>query len=59
MPVPTDPHVLDRYRHMRIPFRIVSSNEKTCEALGRSTYKVLDGMRDYKAQWDEFHGVGV
>ncbi len=59
VPVPTDPHVLDRYRHMRIPFRIVSSNEKTCEALGRSTYKVLDGMRDYKAQWDEFHGVGV
>ena len=28
VPVPTDPHVLDRYRHIRIPFRIVSSNDK-------------------------------
>ncbi|MCY3779316.1 MAG: sugar nucleotide-binding protein [Chloroflexi bacterium] len=59
VPVPTDPHVLDHYRHIRIPFRIVSNNEKTCKALGRGTYKVLDGMRDYKAQWDAFHGVSV
>ncbi len=58
-PVPTDPQVLDRYRHIRIPFRTVSSNEKTSKALGRSTYKVLDGMRDYKAQWDAFHGASV
>ena len=28
VPVPTDPFVLDRYRHVRIPFRIVASNEK-------------------------------
>ena len=55
VPVPTDPAVLDRYRHINIPFRIVTSNEKTSKALGRSTYKVLEGMRDYKAQWDAFH----
>ncbi len=54
-PVPTDPYVLDRYRHVRIPFRIVTSNEKTCAALGRTTYTVLDGLRDFKAQWDAFH----
>ena len=57
VPVPTDPAVLDRYRHINIPFRIVTSNEKTVKALGRSTYKVREGMRDYKAQWDDFHGA--
>ena len=56
VPVPTDPVVLDRYRHIRIPFRIVTSNEKTCAALGRQTVNVLEGMRDLKAQWDAFHG---
>ena len=54
VPVPTDPFVLDRYRHTRIPFRIVASNEKTCQALGRQTYTVLAGLRDFKAQWDAF-----
>ena len=58
VPVPTDPVVLDRYRHINVPFRIVTSNEKTSKALGRSTYGVLEGMRDYKAQWDDFHGTG-
>ncbi len=57
-PVPTDPAVLDRYHHINIPFRIVSCNEKTSTALGRNTYKILEGMRDFKAQWDAFHGVG-
>lgn len=56
LPVATDPVVLDRYRHMRIPFRIVSSNESTCQALGRTTYHIRDGMRDFKAQWDAFYG---
>ena len=56
VPVPTDPVVLDRYRHMRIPFRIVTSNEKTCAALGRQTVNVLEGMRELKAQWDAFMG---
>ena len=56
VPVPTDPVVLDRYRHIRIPFRIVASNEKTCAALGRKTLNVSDGMRELKAQWDAFHG---
>lgn len=55
VPAPTDPVVLDRYRHINIPFRIVASNEKTCRALGRKTYAVLDGLRDFKAQWDAFH----
>lgn len=53
-PVPTDPVVLDRYRKIRIPFRIVTSNEKTCAALGRRSYDVLEGLRDYKRQWDAF-----
>ncbi len=57
VPVPTDPVVLDRYRHIRIPFRIVTSNEKTCAALGRKTLNVSDGMRELKAQWDAFHGL--
>lgn len=57
VPAPTDPVVLDRYRHIRIPFRIVASNEKTCAALGRKTLNVSDGMRELKAQWDAFHGV--
>lgn len=57
VPVPTDPVVLDRYRHIRIPFRIVASNEKTCAALGRKTCNVNDGMRELKAQWDAFHGL--
>ena len=57
VPVPTDPTVLDRYRHIRIPFRIVTSNEATCGALGRRTYHVLDGLRDFKGQWDAFHAL--
>ena len=55
VPVPTDPFVLDRYRHLRIPFRIITSNEKTCAALGRATCNVPDGLRELKAQWDAFH----
>ncbi len=57
VPVPTDPAVLDRYRHINIPFRIVTSNERTCRALGRRTYNVRDGLRDFKAQWDAFHAL--
>ena len=54
-PVPTDPYVLDNYRHIRIPFRIVTSNERTCQALGRTTLGVLEGLRDLKTQWDAYH----
>ncbi|MCY3977547.1 MAG: sugar nucleotide-binding protein [Chloroflexi bacterium] len=54
-PVPTDPIVLDRYRHIRIPFRIVTSNEKTCEALDRRPYNLLEGLREFRAQWEAFH----
>ena len=57
VPVPTDPFVLDRYRHVRIPFRIVTSNEKTCKALGRDTLNVLDGLREFKAEWEQFHSA--
>lgn len=54
-PVPTDPAVLDRYRHINIPFRIVTSNEKTCEALDRRPYDLLEGLREFRAQWEAFH----
>ncbi len=59
VPVPTDPLVLDRYRHLRIPFRIVTSNEITCQALGRTTYNVLEGLSDFKAQWDAFYSLST
>lgn len=59
VPVPTDPHVLDAYRHIQIPFRIVSSNERSCQALGRTTHKALPGLHDFKRQWDAFHASAV
>ena len=34
VPVPTDPVVLDHFRHIRIPFRTVANSEKTYKALG-------------------------
>ena len=55
VPVPTDPLALDAYRHINIPFRIIASNEKTARALGRQTLGPLDGIREFKAQWDAFH----
>lgn len=59
VPVPTDPHVLDGYRHIQIPFRIVSSNERSCHALGRTTHKALPGLHDFKQQWDAFHASAI
>ncbi len=59
VPIPTDPVVLDRYRHIGVPFRIISSNDKTCRALGRRTYNVVDGLREFKGQWDAFHSHTV
>lgn len=59
VPAPTDQHVLDAYRHIQIPFRTISSNEKTCRALGRTTYNVLPGLHDFKQQWDDFHAVNI
>lgn len=58
-PAPTDPHVLDGYRHIQIPFRIVSSNERSCHALGRTTRKALPGLHDFKQQWDAFHASAI
>ena len=54
-PVATDPEVLDANRHIRIPFRIIASTEKTSTVLGRTAYNVLEGLRDFKQQWDEFY----
>jgi dTDP-4-dehydrorhamnose reductase len=54
-PVPTDPIVLDKHRHIGIPFRIVASTERTTRALGRKAYNVIGGLRDFRSQWDEFY----
>lgn len=54
-PVETDPQVVDAFRHIAIPFRTVCSTEKTSQALGRTAYNVVDGLKDYKQQWDEFY----
>lgn len=54
-PVPTDPKVLDANRHINIPFRIVTSTEKTSKALGRKSFNVAEGLADYKKQWDAFY----
>lgn len=55
VPVPTDPNVLDAYRHIRIPFRIVSSQNKTQKTLQRTTQSILNGLKDFRQQWDTFH----
>ena len=59
VPLPSDPIALDRFRNIRVPFRIITSNEKTCKALGRRTYDVLDGLRDHKQQWDDFGALHI
>ena len=56
VPIPTDPIVLDAYRHIEVPFRTVASTQKTSQALGRTAHNVLEGIHDYKKQWDAFHG---
>lgn len=58
-PVPTDPKVLDAHRHVNIPFRIVSSTEKTANALGRNAFGVHEGLHDFKKQWDAFHAPTI
>jgi len=58
-PVPTDPVVLDAHRHIQIPFRIVASTEKTSQALGRTAYTVLEGLHDFKIQWDAFYAESI
>lgn len=58
-PVPTDPHVLDKHRHVNIPFRIVTSTEKTSQVLGRTAFNVQQGLNDYKKQWDAFNASTV
>ncbi len=54
-PVPTDPKVLDAHRHVSIPFRIVTSIEKTAKRLGRQALGVQDALHDFKKQWDAFY----
>jgi dTDP-4-dehydrorhamnose reductase len=54
-PVPTDPELLDAYRHIGIPFRIRASTEKTSAILGRKPLNVLEGLEAFKKEWDAFH----
>ena len=54
VPVPTDPVVLEHFRHVRIPFRTVANSEKTYEALGRRSYNLVDGLRAFKAELAAF-----
>ena len=53
-PTPTDPVMLDHFRHVRIPFRTVANSEKTYQALGRRTYNLVDGLRAFKREWEAF-----
>ncbi len=54
MPVPTDPTVLDQHRHIGIPFRTRASTEQTAQALGRRALTVIEGLRAFRQEWDEF-----
>jgi len=58
-PIPTDPKVLDAHRHVQIPFRIVTSTEKTAKALGREAFNIEQGLHDYKKQWDAFNSPTI
>ncbi len=53
-PTPTDPAELELWREVQVPFRTVASGEKTYRALGRRSANVPEGLRDFKAQFDEF-----
>ena len=54
VPVPTDPVVLDHFRHIRIPFRTVANSEKTYKALGRRTCNLVEGLRTFRPEWEAF-----
>jgi dTDP-4-dehydrorhamnose reductase len=53
-PTPTDPVMLDHFRHVRIPFRTVADSKKTYQALGRRTYNLADGLRAFKNELKAF-----
>lgn len=53
-PTPTDPVVLDEFRHVRIPFRTVADSEKTYKALGRRSYNLAEGLRAFKRELAAF-----
>ena len=57
VPVPTDPAMLDKFRHIRIPFRTVANSEKTYKALGRRTYNLVEGLREFRPEWEAFHAA--
>ncbi len=57
VPVPTDPNVLEHFRHVNIPFRTVANSEKTYRLLGRRTYDVVDGLRAFKREWGAFQAT--
>ena len=52
--LPTDPVMLDQFRHIRIPFRTVANSETTYQALGRRTLNVVDGLRRFRQEWEAF-----
>ena len=54
-PVATDPIVLDVNRHIGIPFRTMASTEKTSELLGRTAFGALEGLENFKQEWDAFY----
>ena len=53
-PTPTDPVMLDHFRHIQIPFRTVAQGEKTYQALGRRAYNLVDGLRAFKREWEDY-----
>ncbi len=53
-PMPTDPLVLDHFRHLRIPFRTVANSEKTYKALGRRSYNLAEGLRAFRQELAAF-----
>lgn len=55
VPVATDPIVLDVNRHIGIPFRTMASTEKTSKLLGRTAFGVLEGLENFKQEWDAFY----
>jgi dTDP-4-dehydrorhamnose reductase len=45
------------HAHIRIPYRGVASIEKTAKTLGRRAFNVVDGLRAFKEEYDQFEKV--
>ena len=55
VPVATDPVVLDIHRHIGIPYRTMSSTEKTSKVLGRIAFNAREGLEAFKKEWEAFY----